>query len=192
MKAGPILRNAPSAMTQALLVIDIQHALCNGEEAAHDIDAVVERINTLSCKAHAAGLPIFLIQHEEPEGPLQYGAPGWQLDGRLTVWPDDLHLRKTATDAFHQTALHAQLKERKIDRVVICGLQSEFCIDSTVRGALAHGYPVTLVADAHSTIDNGVISAAQISAHHNATLRNLGAYGPRVTVLPAAEVSFVG
>jgi len=64
-------------------------------------------------------------------------------------------------------------------------LQSEFCVDSTVRGALAHGYPVTLVSDGHSTLDNGALRAAQISAHHNATLVNLGSYGPKVTAITA-------
>ena len=47
---------------------------------------------------------------------------------------------------------------------------------------------LTLVADAHSTIDNGVLSAAQISAHHNVTLASLDSYGPRVRAVPAADV----
>jgi len=72
--------------------------------------------------------------------------------------------------------------------LVVCGLQSEFCVDSTVRAALAQGYAVTLVKDGHSTLANGVLSAAQISAHHNATLAHLGSYGPKMRVLPAAEV----
>jgi hypothetical protein len=39
-------------------------------------------------------------------------------------------------------------------------------------------------------VDNGVLSAAQISAHHNATLANLGSFGPRVTISLAAQLSF--
>lgn len=66
-----------------------------------------------------------------------------------------------------------------MDRLVVCGFQSEFCVDTTTRRALALGYPVTLVADGHSTTDNGVLSAAQISAHHNATLTNIVSFGPR-------------
>lgn len=73
---------------------------------------------------------------------------------------------------------------------VICGLQSEFCVDTTTRRALALGYPVTLVSDGHSTMDNGVLSAAQISAHHNETLVNITSFGPRVRAMPASDVRF--
>ncbi|MBV8657033.1 MAG: cysteine hydrolase [Burkholderiales bacterium] len=179
-------------MNTALLIIDVQHALCTGEEAAFDIEAVVERINTVSTKARAAGVPVVLIQHEETEGTMQFGSEGWQLHASLAVHSDDLRIRKTVPDSFHKTALQALLQSHGVGSVVICGLQSDYCVDSTVRGALAHGYPVTLVADGHSTLDNGVLTAAQISAHHNKTLRGIGSFGAGVTLKPAAEVVFGG
>lgn len=175
-------------MTSALLIIDVQHALCHGAEAAFDIAAVINRINSVSAQARAAGVPVILIQHEEADGPLQCGADGWQLDARLQVFDTDLRVRKTACDSFYHTDLQALLISHEVDHLVVCGLQSEFCVDSTVRAALARAYPVTLVADGHSTVDNGVLSAAQISAHHNTTLANLGSFGPRVTPVPAAEL----
>jgi nicotinamidase-related amidase len=175
-------------MKSAVLVIDIQAALCTGEWAAFDIHRVVDRINQVARDARAAGAPVFLVQHGEDDGPLRFGTEGWQLCERLEVQPQDIRVRKTATDSFHRTELQSHLQAQGVDRLVVCGLQSEFCVDSTVRGALARGYPVVLVADGHSTLDNGVITAAQISAHHNATLANLGSYGPRVTVTAAADV----
>lgn len=177
-------------MDTALLIIDVQHALCRGDEAAFDIDRVVERINTVSAAARAAGAPVVLIQHEEDEGPFQFGSEGWQLFGGLATQPGDLPLRKRATDSFHETGLQALLQQRGISRLVVCGLQSDFCVDSTIRRALALGYDVTLVADAHSTLDNAVLSAAQISAHHTATLSNITSFGHRVTAMPATEVRF--
>jgi len=176
-------------MKSALLIIDVQQALCRGPEAAFDIDNVVDRINAVAATARAVGTPVVLIQHEETDGPLQFGSAGWQLYERLAVHPHDIRVRKTATDSFHRTQLQELLQARGIEHLIICGLQSEFCVDSTVRGALAHGYPVTLVSDGHSTLDNGVLRAAQISAHHNATLVNLGSYGPRVTAIAANAVS---
>jgi nicotinamidase-related amidase len=175
-------------MKSALLIIDVQRALCSGKWSAFDIDSTVDRINEVAGKARAAGAPVLLIQHEEDDGPLQFGTDGWQLYERLAVQPADIRVRKTATDSFHRTELQSLLQSRDVGRLVVCGLQSEFCVDSTVRGALALGYPVLLVADGHSTLDNGVLSAAQISAHHNVTLANLSSFGPRVTTTPAAEV----
>lgn len=175
-------------MKSALLIIDVQTALCTGRWAAFDIDTVVDRINALSDQARDAQVPVVLVQHEEEEGPLQFGSEGWQVYERLSAQPDDIRLRKTGSDSFHRTELHSILQSRGIGQLIVCGLQSDFCVDSTVRAALALGYPVTLVADAHSTLDNGILTAAQISAHHNATLENLTSYGPRVTATPSAQV----
>jgi nicotinamidase-related amidase len=175
-------------MTSALIVIDVQQALCSGQYAAFEIDAVIERINVLSTKARAAGMPVILVQHEEEGGPLPYGGEGWQLAAALTVQPDDLRVRKTTPDSFHQTNLHQLLRERGVDALLICGLQTDFCVDTTVRRAFTLGYSATLVADAHSTLDNGVLTAAQIIAHHNATLGN---FGPQVKVALANELVVV-
>ncbi|MDB5860037.1 MAG: cysteine hydrolase [Ramlibacter sp.] len=176
-------------MKLALLIIDVQQALCTGEYAAFDMPRVLERINALAAKARAAGAPVVLIQHEEAQGPLQHGTDGWQLTPGLSTHPADLRIRKQTTDSFHQTELHAALQQQGVTQVVVCGLQSDFCIDSTVRRALALGYPVVLAADAHSTNDNGVLSAAQITAHHNATLANITSFGCRVRAMPAGDVT---
>jgi len=175
-------------MTTALLIIDVQHALCTGDEAAFDIDRVIERINAIGTKARTVGAPVIHIQHEEDSGSLQFGADGWQLAAGLATLPGDLRVRKTTPDSFHQTELHRLLHEWGITNLVICGLQSDFCVDTTVRRALALGYDVVLVADAHSTVDNGVLSAAQITAHHNTTLAHMTSFGSRVAVTLASEV----
>ena len=177
-------------MKSALLIIDVQQALCSGEWGAFDIDRVVDRINELAAKARSVGAPVFFIQHEEDQGPLQFGSKGWQLYERLAAKPDDIRIRKRASDSFHETELHALLQARGVVELVVCGLQSEFCVDSTVRRALSLGFPVVLVSNAHSTMDNGVLSAAQISAHHNATLANIGGYENAVKATTATEVHF--
>ncbi len=176
-------------MKTALLIVDVQHALCTGEWAMHDIGAVIDRINAVSARARAAGLPVVIIQHEESDpGGLVHGSQAWQLDARLTTSPDDLRVRKTTPDSFHMTPLPELLEARGIDRVIVCGLQSDYCIDSTTRGALARGYSVLLVKDGHSTIGNGVLEAPQIIAHHNRTLAGMDSFGPRVTLVAAEAV----
>jgi len=174
-------------MTSALLVIDVQKFLCTGQWAAFEIDRVIGNINAVSAKAREAGAPVVFIQHED-DGPLQSESDAWQLDERLDVRPEDLRVRKTTCDSFQKTQLQELLQSRAVDRLVICGLQTDFCVDTTVRRALGLGYPVTLVADAHSTVGNGVITAAQIVAHHNVTLANIDSFGPKVSAIPAAEV----
>jgi nicotinamidase-related amidase len=175
-------------MTTALLIIDVQHGLCSGEYEAFEAARVIERINLVSRKMRAAGALVVVIQHEAPAGPLVYGSDGWQLAAGLDVQASDSYVRKKATDSFHNTDLQSILQAHGVKKLVICGLQSEFCVDTTTRRALALGYSVTLVADAHSTMDNSVLSAAQITAHHNETLANITSFGPRVVAVPASAV----
>ena len=111
-------------MKSALLIIDIQAALCSGEWSAFDIDAAVDRINAVARKARAADAPVFLIQHEEADGPLQHGSDGWRLYERLEVRPGDIRIRKTATDSFYRTELHSHLRSRDVAQVIVSGCKA--------------------------------------------------------------------
>ncbi len=177
-------------MNFALLVIDVQQALCEGKYAAFQAPLLVQRINVLTQKSRSAKAPVIWVHHEEPEGPLQHGTPGWQLANGLVTRTDDILVRKTTSDSFLRTGLERLLKAHGVEHLMICGLQTEYCVDTTVRRALGLGYPVTLVSDAHSTIDSRVLTATQIIAHHNLTLSCMDSFGPRVRLLAASEVSF--
>jgi nicotinamidase-related amidase len=177
-------------MTTALLIIDVQRALCSGEYEVLESRRVIDRINQVTQGFRQARGLVVVIQHEEPGSPMAHGAEGWKLDPELQVEPDDVYIRKTTPDSFHNTELLAVLQARGANKLVVCGVQSEFCVDSTMRRALALGFPVTLVADGHSTMDNSVLSAGQIVAHQNDTLSKMNSFGPRVLVVPASEVQF--
>jgi nicotinamidase-related amidase len=175
-------------MKTALLVIDVQNALCSGQYAAFESQRVIDRVNQVSAKARKAGAPVLMIQHEAKNGPLDRGTFGWKLADGLVVEGTDIVVGKTATDSFHKTELEALLGSRGVKHLVICGMQSDFCVDTTTRRALGLGYAVTLISDGHSTLDNGILTASQISAHHTATLANITSFGPRVTPMTAAEL----
>jgi nicotinamidase-related amidase len=180
-------------MPTALLVIDVQQALCSGRHAAHEAQALIERINGLTAQARASSVPVFLIQHQSaPGSEFAVGSAGWRFADGLNIESGDTVVAKSAPDSFHKTELQAALQSRGIDHLTICGLQTEYCVDTTTRRALALGYPVTLVSDAHSTTDSPVLTATQIVAHHNLTLGWIESFGPRATPTPAAEVRFDG
>lgn len=176
-------------MSTALLIIDVQHALCTGEYECFDIEHVIDNINGLSARARKAGIPVVLIQHEEESGPFVYDAPEWQLAKTLVTSPADLRVRKTTPDSFYQTSLKKLLPEQDFHRLVICGLQTDYCVNATVRQALKLGYDVVLASDAHSTVDNGNLRAEDIIAEHNKDLARLTGSVARVDVIPAAEIT---
>jgi nicotinamidase-related amidase len=72
--------------------------------------------------------------------------------------------------------------------ISLCGMHTEFCVDTTTRRALALGYPVTLIADAHTSAGNAALTPQQVIQHHNATLTNISSFGPRVSAVSSEEL----
>jgi nicotinamidase-related amidase len=177
-------------MSTALLIIDVQRALCAGEYECFEINRIIDTINGLSAKAREANIPVILIQHEEEGDLLKFNSEGWQLAEGLVTSDQDLRVRKTTGDSFYQTNLGALLQKRDVDRLIICGLQTDYCVNATVRQAHTLGYDVVLAADAHSTVDNGNMAAEDIIAEHNKDLAHLTGSVARIDVTPAGEIKF--
>lgn len=172
-------------MDTAVLVIDVQQGLCEGEGAAFDCAGTIARINQVTAKARAAGAGVVFVQHESGAGDLEHGSPAWQLADGLDVHPSDIRVRKTTPDAFLRTGLEPLLRQHGVTRLVVCGMHTEFCVDTTTRRALALGFPVVLVSDAHTSAGNEALGPAQVIAHHNATLTQISSFGPRAVAVSA-------
>jgi len=177
-------------MQSARLIIDVQQAQSSRRYAAYGAPNFISRINNVIDKVRLADAAVIFIQHESTDGVLDFGSDGWQLADGLNVLDGDTLIRKCVTDAFHNTELHQLLTGKNIGHLVICGFQSDFCVDSTTNRALGLGYAVLLISDAHSTIDNDVLTATQITQHHNVTLANIDSYPVRVKLVKAHDVGF--
>ena len=177
-------------MHSAVLVIDVQRGLFDDPPRPDQADEVVDRINALTRRARAALVPVIFVQHESPTGPLAFGSPGWALEQHLQIEEGDRRIRKTTPDSFLGTALEDTLTAMGVNRLVVCGYATEFCVDTTTRRAAGLGYDVVLAADAHTTHDKVHANAAQIRVHHNATLPDLTSFGPRIVAVNAAVVQF--
>ncbi|MBN1287154.1 MAG: cysteine hydrolase [Anaerolineae bacterium] len=157
-------------MRTALLVVDVQTANFDGKTMPpiHDGERLLANVGKLIQKARAAGAPVVYIQHTDSDA--ERGTPGWQIHPAVAPKPGESVVEKRTPDSFHETLLQAVLQSKGVTGLVVAGLQSEYCIDTTVRRAFSLGYDVTLVSDAHSTWDGGDLTAAQIIAHHNQVL----------------------
>lgn len=175
-------------MRTAVLVIDVQQGLFAPSPQPHDAENVVRRINALTGRARAAGVPVIFVQHEQAARPLARGSDGWRLHRGLAVDENDLVVGKTTPDAFLRTDLKSRLHALRVTDLIVCGYASEFCVDTTVRRAAGLGYPVQLAADAHTTHDKPHASAEAIRAHHNATLPDITSFGVSITAVPAEAV----
>ncbi|RNF83704.1 cysteine hydrolase family protein [Montanilutibacter psychrotolerans] len=182
--------NAIDTGTAALVVIDVQRGLFDTRPPPFEADAVVARINGLADRARAAGAPVVFVQHERDGSPLAFGSNGWSLESSLRQSPRDYVVRKTTPDAFLRTGLADLLQALAVDRLVLCGYASEFCVDTTARRAAALGFPVTLAADAHTTHDKPHLDAARIRAHHNATLPDISSFGVEIRAVDSDAIEF--
>jgi nicotinamidase-related amidase len=175
----------------ALLIIDMQVVLFEvpGNPTYRESE-LLANINELLRKARSAGTPIIYIQHQNKSGQLVAGTRGWQILPAIAPLEHELVVPKYAEDSFLGTTLEDELRTRNITHLVICGCRSDFCVDTTCRSAISHGYDVTLVGDAHSTINRKVLSAELVVAHHNATLDGFGPENRLIAVKPTSEIVF--
>jgi nicotinamidase-related amidase len=151
---------------KALLVIDMQVQCFTGLPPRRDEVGTVSRINALAKAVRPKGAVVF-VQHADPAEGFAYGCVGWQLLPALDVDASDASVGKQGCDAFLETDLDSVLKGKSVDELIIVGCATDFCVDTTVRSATAHGYSVTVVSDAHTTRDRPHLDAAKIIEHHN-------------------------
>ncbi|WP_115718963.1 isochorismatase family protein [Gallaecimonas mangrovi] len=168
-------------MKTALVVIDVQQSLM--DEGIWQSEALLGRINKLLGKARLAQAPVVLVADNRIE-------PDASFHPALERQVGDIEIEKSVCDAFMDTALDAMLQAQDVRKLVICGLQTDYCIDTSCRQAAALGYDVVLVADAHSTLDSGALKAKQIIAHHNHILRHFDSAKGRVRVQPISDIQF--
>ena len=121
---------------------------------------------------------------------LEPGTRGWDIHPSLKPSADESIIRKRESDSFFETTLQEELKKREITHLIIAGGMTEYCIDTTCRRATSLGYDVTLARDAHLTRGNGVLTAANIIAHHNFVLDDFGAGDHVITVKPVDQIVF--
>ena len=155
----------------ALLLIDVQNCMFNPAEPVYNSETLLTNLTNLIDRARAAETPVIYIQHCGPVGaPHAPGEPGWEIHPAIAPQSGELIVQKTTPDSFYQTTLKDELTTQGIDKLVIAGIQTDYCVDTTCRRAMSEGYAVTLISDAHSTWGDGGLSAEQIIDHHNRVL----------------------
>ncbi len=76
-------------------------------------------------------------------------------------------IEKTSWDGFLDTKLHETLQSLQVSNLIVAGMQTEFCLDTTLRRAYSMGYKSTVASDAHTTFDSNILKAKEIIQHHN-------------------------
>lgn len=160
-----------------VIVIDLQTGMFDGvvDPPLHDADRLIERAREVIGWARREGRRIAFIRHDGPEGDsLAPGEPGWPVWPALGQATDEPTFSKKVGDAFSNPELGRWVEEQHAPEVVLLGAQTDFCIAATVKGAMENGLKVTVVSDAHSTLDQPDEAAPLIINRYNAQFAEAG------------------
>ena len=137
-----------SAPDTALLVIDVQESFRHRPYFRdHELPAFCDRLMRLIDGAKRAGLPVIQIFHVDTEGAFSEASGHVRTLSPLQFQPDAV-FRKTRHSALVGTGLDVWLTSHRIGRLIVSGIRTEQCCETTTRHASDLGYAVDFVSEA--------------------------------------------
>jgi isochorismate hydrolase len=162
----------------ALLVLDMQNYFFLADSHANipSIDAIIPNVNSLIRKFEAQKLPIIFTKHHNnnitPGSMLNFWNSVLDKSSKFfsfiesVIIPDNsIIIEKSQYDAFFDTKLDDILIQKRVENLVICGVFTHLCVETTIRSAFCHDYTVLFPIDATATYNK---------LFHYSSLVNLG------------------
>jgi nicotinamidase-related amidase len=150
----------------ALLVVDVQDAAV--ARGPYSGDIVLDNIARLIAACRAAGVEVIHVQHDgDPGTEEEPRSKGWEIHAAVRPDRGEKVVRQRFNSAFRETDLRCYLEERGIGTLILVGIQTEYCIDTTCRVAFENGFAVVVPEMTNTTYDNGELTARQIYEYHN-------------------------
>lgn len=171
------------AARTVLLIVDVQKALI--QDGPHHKDAFLADLQQLLIAARESGIETVYIQHDGGKGDeLEAGTEGFAVASEVSPRSGEKVIVKTRNSAFLDTPLQEYLDGKNIDTLILCGMQTEYCIDATCKSALERGYTVIVPKGCTTTFDNPLISAETVCRFYEEGIWD----GRFAAVLPAETV----
>lgn len=159
-------------LKSALLIIDVQNGMFTMNPPVYNGEKLLNNLTQMISYARLNNIPLIYIQHNgPPNSPLEKNTTGWDIHDAIKPQDEDIVLQKHTPDSFYETDLKRHLEKFGVDHLILTGIQTEACVDTTCRRGFSLKYNVTLITDSHSTFDKEEITAQQIINHHNEVLR---------------------
>ncbi|MGT2884379.1 cysteine hydrolase family protein [Streptococcus ferus] len=140
-------------MNIGLLAIDIQNLMV--EEKPYAIEERLQLWRDSLAKARQVGVEVIHVRHRSEE--LVEGSPAWQIHESVAPLAGEVIIDKTYNSAFKETELQAYLDEQGIEQLIIMGMSTNFCIDTTIKVAYELGYQLAVIQDGTTTGFSGKV-----------------------------------
>ena len=145
-------------MKTAFVIIDVQNILV---ETGFETEKLLEKITYLQNQARSKNIEIIYVQHiETPEAQT---SEDWQLSPLLKRQANEKVFQKRYNSIFKETGLKEYLDQQGIEQLVLCGMQTEYCVDTSVKVAFEYGYQLVIPEGAVTTFDGDDIPAETLN-----------------------------
>ncbi len=154
-----------------LLVVDTQKLITN--DSLYEFALFEMRVKELIKQARNNGIEVIFVRHDDGEGrPLSKGNDGFEIYDGFRPMDGELVFDKTVNSSFKGTGLLEYLREKEEDKIMVVGLQSDYCIDATIKCGFEHGFQMIVPANTNSTFDNQFMSAEETYHYYNEFMWN--------------------
>ncbi len=149
-----------------LLVVDTQKLITN--ERLYKFDVFVENVKRIIKEARKNNIEVIYIRHDDGVGnDLTKGTEGFEIYEKFQPIDDEKIFDKEVNSPFKGTGLLEYLIEKGEKEIIVTGLQTDYCIDATIKCGFEHGFNVIVPAYANTTVDNKFMSAQQSYEYYN-------------------------
>ncbi len=149
-----------------LLVVDAQKAIVTSD--LYNFDLFIDNVKKLIKTARNNNIEVIFVRHnDEKDKDFTEGADGFEIYEGFKPLTNEVTFDKIANSAFKDTELSEYLAGKGVRTVIISGLQTDYCIDATVKSAFEKGLRVIVPAGSNSTFDNEFMKAEQIYRYYN-------------------------
>lgn len=154
-----------------LLVVDTQEAITNNE--LYQFETFESHIIKLIKLARYKGIEVIFVRHDDGIGcELTQGNDGFEIYAKFKPITGEKIFDKKVNSSFKDTGLLEYLREKGEDVIIIVGLQTDYCIDATIKAGFEHGFKMIVPANTNSTFDNEYMTAEQTYKYYNEFIWN--------------------
>ena len=166
-----------------LLIVDVQHGLIDADP--YNTKGLIQNIQTLIQNARENDVEIIYIQHNGgASSGLERGSKGWEIYHEISPEPTDKVFTKTFNSSFKETGLHEYLQVKGINRIILVGMLTNYCVDTTCKVAFELGYRVIIPQSATTTFDSDFLSGEATVNYYEQKIWN----GRIADVMPVSEI----
>ena len=175
---------------RALIVVDVQKGFDNPAWGRRNNPACEANVGRLIARWRAAGGPVVFVRHDSviPEGRLKPGTAANEFKDVVQGQPDLLVVKSVNSAFYGKPDLHAWLQQRGIRGLVLCGITTNHCCETTARMGGNLGYDVRFVLDATHTFDAVAPDGVRVTADELARVTATNLHGEFATVTSTAAI----